>query len=76
MLVDDQCSVVTELEAVAKALAPFTATLMRGSHKAGSLSLWLLRELKALGIPVVYLEMRQVPARDRPGATRPTPPTR
>ncbi len=57
-----QCSVPTEPESIAKALAPFAATLKRAGHEAGSLSPWLHPELKALGVPVVCLETRQVRA--------------
>ena len=53
-----QCSVPTEPEAIAKALAPFATTLKRAGHEAGSLSPWLHPELKALGVPVVCLETR------------------
>jgi transposase len=53
-----QCSVPTEPEAIAKALAPFATTLKRAEHEAGSLSPWLHPELKALGVPVVCLETR------------------
>jgi transposase len=57
-----QCSVATEPEAIAEALAPFAATLRRAGHEAGSLSPWLHPQLKALGVPVVCLETRQVRA--------------
>ena len=57
-----QCSVPTEPEAIAKALAPFAATLKRAGHEAGSLSPWLHPELMALGVPVVCLETRHVRA--------------
>jgi transposase len=57
-----QCSVATEPEAIAKAPAPFVGTLKRAGHEAGSLSPWLHPELKALGVPVVCLETRQVRA--------------
>ncbi len=57
-----QCSVATEPAAIAKALAPFAAALKRACHEAGSLSPWLHPELKALGIPAVCLETRQVRA--------------
>ena len=33
-----QCSVPTEPESIARALAPFAATLKRAGHEAGSLS--------------------------------------
>jgi transposase len=55
-----QCSVATVPEAIAKALAPFAATLRRVGHEAGSLSPWLHPALQALGVPVVCLETRQV----------------
>ena len=57
-----QCSVATEPAAIAKALAPWAATLKRAGHEAGSLSPWLHPELKALGVPAVCLETRQVRA--------------
>lgn len=57
-----QCSVATEPEAIAAALAPFAATLERAGHEAGALSPWLHPGLLALGIPVVCLETRQVRA--------------
>ena len=57
-----QCSAPTEPEAIARALAPFAATLKRAGHEAGSLSPWLHPELKALGVPAVCLETRQVRA--------------
>ena len=57
-----QCSVATEPEAIAEALAPFAATLRRAGHEAGSLSPWLHPQLKALGVPVVCLATRQVRA--------------
>ncbi len=57
-----QGSVATEPAAIAKALAPFAATLKRAGHEAGSLWPWLHPELKAQGIPVVCLETRQVRA--------------
>ena len=55
-----QCSVPTEPESIAEALAPFAATLKCAGHEVGSLSPWLHPELKALGVPVVCLEVRQV----------------
>ena len=57
-----QCSVETEPEAIAAALAPFSRTLKRAGHEAGTLSPWLHRGLLALGIPAVCLETRQVRA--------------
>ena len=41
-----QCSVPTEPESIAKALALFAATLQRAGHEAGTLSPWLHPELK------------------------------
>ena len=67
-IVDDQgtvlmqCSVATEPEAIAEALAPFAATLRRAGHEAGALSPWLHPGLLALGVPAVCLETRQVRA--------------
>jgi transposase len=57
-----QCSVATEPEAIAKALAPFAATLKRAGHEAGALSPWLHPALLALGVPAVCMETRQVRA--------------
>ena len=57
-----QCSVATEPQAIAEALAPFAATLRRAGHEAGALSPWLHPGLLALGVPVVCLETRQVRA--------------
>ena len=54
-----QCSVPTDPAAIAKALAPFRATLKRAGHEAGSLSPWLHPALLALGVPAVCLETRQ-----------------
>lgn len=71
-----QCSALTGPEAIAKALAPFAATLKRAGHEAGSLSPWLHPELKALGVPVVCLEPRQARAAMSAQPTRRTPPTR
>lgn len=57
-----KASVVTEPEAIAKALAPFARRLRRAGHEAGALSPWLHGGLKALGVPVVCLETRHVRA--------------
>ena len=57
-----QCSVATDPEAIAEALAPLAATLRRAGHEAGALSPWLHPGLLALGVPVVCLETRQVRA--------------
>ena len=57
-----QVSVITEPYAIAEALAPFAETLKRAGHEAGALSPWLQPELKALGIPAVCLETRNVRA--------------
>jgi transposase len=57
-----QCSVATVPEAIAKALAPFAAALRRVGHEAGSLSPWLHPALRALGVPAICLETRQVRA--------------
>ena len=63
-VVDDQEAVVMQCSAPTKpeAIAPFRATLKRAGHEAGSWSPWLHPELKALGVPVVCLETRQVRA--------------
>lgn len=57
-----QCAVSTEPETIAKALAPFAATLKRVGHEAGALSPWLHPELKVLGLPAVCLETRHARA--------------
>ena len=57
-----QVSVITEPYAIAEALLPFAETLKRAGHEAGALSPWLQPELKALGVPAVCLETRNVRA--------------
>ena len=56
-----QSSVATEPEAIAEALAPFTATLRRAGHEACVVAL-AASGLLALGVPAVCLETRQVRA--------------
>jgi transposase len=55
-------SVATEPEAIAQALAPFSATLRRAGHEAGSLSPWLQVGLRRCCVPAVCLETRHVRA--------------
>lgn len=52
----------TEPEAIARALAPWAATLRQAGHEAGSLSPWLQPGLRRLGVPAVCLETRHVRA--------------
>ena len=67
-VVDDAGEIVfegkipSEPGAIADALAPYAASLRRIGHEAGSLSPWLQREMKALGLPVHCLETRHVRA--------------
>ncbi|MBA4010955.1 MAG: IS110 family transposase [Phenylobacterium sp.] len=57
-----EATVATEPEAIARALAPWRATLRRAGHEAGALSPWLQPALKALGVPATCLETRHVRA--------------
>ncbi|MFC3321385.1 IS110 family transposase [Mesorhizobium cantuariense] len=57
-----ETKVVTDPQAILKALKPFVARLRRAGHEAGSLSPWLHPELLKLGLPVVCLETRHVRA--------------
>lgn len=67
-VVDDKGDVVLEARvasdpaSIAAALHPFAGGLRRIGHEAGSLSPWLQRELKAMGLPVHCLETRHVRA--------------
>jgi hypothetical protein len=55
-------SVATEPDAIAQALGPFSATLRRAGHEAGSLSPWLQVGLRRCGVPAICLETRHVRA--------------
>lgn len=55
-------AVPTDPQLIADALEPWSNTLKRVGHEAGSLSPWLHPELKATGLPVVCLETRHVRA--------------
>lgn len=57
-----EAKVLSEPAAIAAALRPFAGGLRRLGHEAGSLSPWLQREMKALGLPVHCLETRHVRA--------------
>ena len=57
-----EAKIASDPSAIAAALAPFAASLRRIGHEAGSLSPWLQRELKAMGIPIHCLETRHARA--------------
>lgn len=57
-----ETKVASEPAAIAVALAPFAGGLRAVGHEAGSLSPWLQREMKALGLPAHCLETRHVRA--------------
>lgn len=65
-VVDDKGDVVLETKvasdppSIAEALHPFASALRRAGHEAGSLSPWLQRELKVMGLPIHCLETRHV----------------
>jgi transposase len=67
-VVDDKGDVVLETKvasdprSIATALHPFAGGLRRAGHEAGSLSPWLQRELKMMGLPIHCLETRHVRA--------------
>ena len=71
-----QCSVATEPEAIAEALAPFAATLRRAGHEAGALSPWLHPGLLRSACRSCAWRLVKCAPRCRPNATRPTPPMR
>jgi transposase len=60
--VDLETKIPTDPTSIAAALQPFAGGLRRVGHEAGSLSPWLQRELKAMGLPIHCLETRHVRA--------------
>ncbi|ODV09413.1 MAG: IS110 family transposase [Rubrivivax sp. SCN 70-15] len=57
-----ETTVTTDPQRIAKALAPYRASLRRVGHEAGALSPWLHPALQVLGLPVTCLEARRVRA--------------
>lgn len=57
-----EAKVVTEPEAIAAYLAPWSGSLCRVGHEAGGLSPWLHAGLAEHGVPVVCIETRRMKA--------------